>query len=268
MAPPLLEFAASRPPCAGGHSPCSLPEILPVMRSVPVFRLIVACLFVAGLLPAPARAAEPATGVQEKAVQEKRAQEKAAQEKAAQEKSVPPKTDQPRADSAKPAPILYISDQLTAPLRAGAAREQKIINQVKAGEQVEIMERATGTGFVRIRAASGPEGWIEADRVVNVQPALNRYAELQARFDAAVAELEDTRSALPDREALERRNHDLQVRVVQMENEVEALKQQNAKLSERFDSEVMYAGALIVLGGALLGFILGAMRNRRRDGWR
>lgn len=253
MTPPLLEFAASRPPCAGGHLPCSLPEILPVMRSVPVFRLIVACLFVAGLLPAPARAAEPAV---------------AAQEKPAQEKSVPPKTDQPRADSAKPAPILYISDQLTAPLRAGAAREQKIINQVKAGEQVEIMERATGTGFVRIRAASGPEGWIEADRVVNVQPALNRYAELQARFDAAVAELEDTRSALPDREALERRNHDLQVRVVQMENEVEALKQQNAKISERFDSEVMYAGALIVLGGALLGFILGAMRNRRRDGWR
>ncbi|HEX4912262.1 MAG TPA: SH3 domain-containing protein, partial [Permianibacter sp.] len=55
----------------------------------------------------------------------------------------------------------YITDQLTASLRAGAAKEQKAINQIKAGEPVQIMEKAPGTGFVRVRAASGPEGWIE-----------------------------------------------------------------------------------------------------------
>lgn len=162
---------------------------------------------------------------------------------------------------------LYITDQLTASLRAGAAKEQKAINQIKAGEPVQIMEKAPGTGFVRVRALSGPEGWIEADRVVNVPPSVNRYAELESRFNAAVAELEGMKASLPEREILQRQNHELQVRVVELENRLETFAEQNAVLERRFQSEVMYAGALIVLVGLLLGWGLSAMRGRRRSGW-
>lgn len=162
---------------------------------------------------------------------------------------------------------LYITDQLTASLRAGAAKEQKAINQIKAGEPVQIMEKAPGTGFVRIRALSGPEGWIEADRVVTLPPSVNRYAELESRFNAAVAELEGMKASLPEREILQRQNHELQVRVVELENRLETLTEQNAVLERRFQSEVMYAGALIVLVGLLLGWGVSAMRGRRRTGW-
>ena len=161
----------------------------------------------------------------------------------------------------------YITDQLTASLRAGAAKEQKAINQIKAGEPVQIMEKAPGTGFVRVRAASGPEGWIEADRIVTVPPSVNRYAELENRFNAAVAELEGMKASLPEREVLQRQNHELQVRVVELENQLETLTEQNDVLERRFQSEVMYAGALIVLVGVVLGFAASAMRGRRRDGW-
>ena len=161
----------------------------------------------------------------------------------------------------------YITDQLTASLRAGAAKEQKAINQIKAGEPVQIMEKAPGTGFVRVRAASGPEGWIEADRLVTVPPSVTRYAELESRFNAAVAELEGMKASLPEREVLQRQNHEMQVRVVELENQLETLTEQNDVLERRFQSEVMYAGALIVLVGVLLGFGASAMRGRRRDGW-
>lgn len=161
----------------------------------------------------------------------------------------------------------YITDQLSAPLRAGAAKDQKAINQIKAGEAVQIMEKAPGTGFVRIRAASGPEGWIEADRVVTQPPSVNRYAELETRFNAAVSELEGMKASLPEREVLQRQTHELQVRVVELENRLETLTEQNAVLERRFQSEVMYAGALIVLVGMLLGWLVTAMRGRRRDGW-
>lgn len=161
----------------------------------------------------------------------------------------------------------YITDQLTASLRAGAAKEQKAINQIKAGEPVQIMEKAPGTGFVRVRAASGPEGWIEADRIVTVPPSVNRYAELESRFNAAVAELEGMKASLPEREVLQRQNHELQVRVVELENQLETLTEQNDVLERRFQSEVMYAGALIVLVGIVIGFGASAMRGRRRDGW-
>src|SRR5262245_23553725 len=99
-------------------------------------------------------------------------------------------------------PTYYVSDQLLLGLRAGAAKEQKIINYVKAGEIVQILDRAPGTGFVRIRADSGPEGWVEADKVVNAPPAVLRFADLQTRYDAASRELEDLKVSTPERDEL------------------------------------------------------------------
>ncbi len=162
----------------------------------------------------------------------------------------------------------YITDQLVASLRAGAAKEQKAINWLKAGEPVQIMEKAPGTGFVRVRAESGPEGWIEADRIVTTPPSVARYADLEARFNAAVAELDSMKTSLPEREILQRQSHELQVRVVELETALETLSEQNAVLERRFQSEVLYAGALIVTIGMLIGWGISAMRGRRRDGWR
>jgi len=161
----------------------------------------------------------------------------------------------------------YITDQLAASLRAGAAKEQKAINWIKAGEPVQIMEKAPGTGFVRVRAESGPEGWIEADRIVTTPPSVARYADLERRFNAAVAELDNMKTSLPEREVLQRQSHDLQVRVVELETSLETLTEQNAVLERRFQSEVLYAGALIVIIGMVLGWAVSAMRGRRRDGW-
>ncbi len=162
----------------------------------------------------------------------------------------------------------YITDQLVASLRAGAAKEQKAINWLKAGEPVQIMEKAPGTGFVRVRAQSGPEGWIEADRIVTTPPSVARYADLEARFNAAIAELDNMKTSLPEREILQRQSHELQVRVVELETALETLSEQNAVLERRFQSEVLYAGALIVSIGMLIGWGISAMRGRRRDGWR
>ena len=55
--------------------------------------------------------------------------------------------------------------------------------------------------------------------------------------------------------------------MVELENQQETLAEQNAVLERRFQSEVLYAGALIVLVGVLIGWGAGAMRGRRRSGW-
>ncbi len=164
-----------------------------------------------------------------------------------------------------PAPTYYVSDQLLLGLRAGAAKEQKIINYAKAGEIVQILDRAPGTGFVRIRAASGPEGWVEADKVVNAPPAVLRFAELQAKYETVTRELDDLKVSTPERDELLKQVETLQHQVLELENQNEKLTQSNALLERRFQSEVMYAGALIVLVGMVLGWILTAMKSRRRD---
>jgi SH3 domain protein len=165
------------------------------------------------------------------------------------------------------APVHYISDRLTAPIRYGAAREQKIINQLKAGEQVSILERAPGTAFLRVRSASGQEGWIEAERVVNEPPALVLYQQLKKEFDAAVAELQWLKTNTPSQEQLQQQAHELQVRVVTLENEIERLTQTNRRLEERTQTEVMYAGALVMLVGLVIGWIVASLKGARRGSW-
>lgn len=164
-----------------------------------------------------------------------------------------------------PTPILYVSDQLLLGLRAGAAKEQKIINYVKAGETVQILDRAPGTGFVRIRASSGPEGWVEVDKVVNAPPAVLRYAELESKYEQVTRELDDLKVSTPERDELIKQVERLQHQVLELENQNEKLNQSNALLERRFQSEVMYAGAVIVVIGMLLGWMMTAMKSRRRD---
>jgi len=159
----------------------------------------------------------------------------------------------------------YISDQLLLGLRAGAAKEQKFINYVKAGEIVQILDRAPGTGFVRVRADSGPEGWVEADKVVNTPPAVLRYAELQSKYDSVSRELDDLKTSTPERDELLHQVEALQHQVVELENNNEKLTQSNALLERRFQSEVMYAGAAIILFGMFIGWLLTAVKSRRRD---
>lgn len=171
------------------------------------------------------------------------------------------------AESEKEQQTFYISDQLTAPLRSGAAREQKIVNQLKAGEVVTVLEKAPGTGFLRVRSATGIEGWIEAERVVTEPPALVRYNALKRDFDAAAGELEWIKNNAPSQEQLQQQAHELQVRVVELENQIEVLTQQNSRLEERFQSEVLYAGALVMLAGLVLGWLVSAIKGKRRDGW-
>ena len=171
------------------------------------------------------------------------------------------------AEAEKTQETFYISDQLTAPLRSGAAREQKIVNQLKAGEVVTVLEKAPGTGFLRVRSATGIEGWIEAERVVTEPPALVRFNALKRDFDAAAGELEWIKNNAPSQEQLQQQAHELQVRVVELENQIEVLTQQNSRLEERFQSEVLYAGALVMLAGLVLGWLVSAIKGKRRDGW-
>lgn len=173
----------------------------------------------------------------------------------------------------KPAPenvtetVYYISDKLTAPIRYGAAKEQKIVNQLKAGEIVTILERAPSTSFLRVRSVSGAEGWVEAERVVNEPPALVRYQALKKQFDEASAELEWIKTNTPSQEQLSQQASALQVRVLELENQIEFLSQTNARLEDRFQSEIFYAGALVMLVGLVLGWVATSLKGNRRGSW-
>ena len=176
-------------------------------------------------------------------------------------------------EPAKPVPesaaetIYYISDKLTAPIRYGAAKEQKIVNQLKAGEIVTILERAPSTSFLRVRSVSGAEGWVEAERVVNEPPALVRYQALKKQFDEAAAELEWIKTNTPSQEQLSQQASVLQVRVLELENQIEFLSQTNARLEDRFQSEIFYAGSLVMLVGLALGWVATSLKGNRRGSW-
>lgn len=167
-----------------------------------------------------------------------------------------------------PMPTHYISDQLSVGLRAGAAKDQKVINNAQAGEPVQILDKAPGTGFLRVRAASGPEGWIEADKVVTTAPAVARFSELQKKYDASARELDDMKLTMQDRSSLQERVDVLQRQVVELENQNEKLNQENVMLQHRDRGDWMWTGGMIVGVGVLLGWLLGSVRKRSQNGWR
>ncbi|MEN8139784.1 MAG: TIGR04211 family SH3 domain-containing protein [Thermodesulfobacteriota bacterium] len=74
----------------------------------------------------------------------------------------------------------YITDVLVVNVRAEPDRAAKIINRVRSGNSIEVLEKGKD-GFVRIVTPKGAEGWV-ADRFVTRQtPKIKTIAKLKEK---------------------------------------------------------------------------------------
>lgn len=65
-------------------------------------------------------------------------------------------------------------------------------------------------------------------------------------------------------------NNNLQQQVSELQNEADTLRQQNALQKDRFHKDVFYAGALVLLFGMFLSWVLSRFSRKKRQssGWR
>ncbi len=197
----------------------------------------------------------------------------------------------------------YIDDTLRIPLRSGATSQHRIVNFLNSGTQVELInlsEEDEGWGFVRLN--SGKEGWLQVRYLRNTPAAKQQLkqsqqalakakttikeqkatiSELKSELKAVKKELSDLskHSGSADKELahikeisknairLDHSNNQLieENELLKASNE-DAL-QQLTKLESNQQNRGMVYGALAVLLGIILGWIMPKMKTRQNDGW-
>ena len=82
------------------------------------------------------------------------------------------------------AATLYISDELTVPLRRGPSNGHKIINAaLPSGLALEVLGEDTAAGFTQVRTPNGTEGWVPTQYLVNQPVAKDRLAAATKRIE-------------------------------------------------------------------------------------
>ncbi len=97
------------------------------------------------------------------------------------------------------AATLYISDELTVPLRRGPSNGHKIINAaLPSGLALEVLGEDSAAGFTQVRTPNGIEGWVPTQFLVNQPVAKDRLAAALKRVETLEAQLKSTRDNYQD----------------------------------------------------------------------
>src|SRR3954470_18343828 len=88
------------------------------------------------------------------------------------------------------AATVYVSDQLTIPLRRGPSNEYKIINaSLPSGTALEVLQTNEAAGFTEVRTPNGTEGWVPSQYLATEPAARDRLAAATKRAESLEAEL-------------------------------------------------------------------------------
>jgi SH3 domain protein len=97
------------------------------------------------------------------------------------------------------AATMYISDQLTVPLRRGPSNGHKIINAaLPSGMALEVLGEDSASGFTQVRTPNGTEGWVPTQYLVDQPVAKDRLAVATKRIETLEAQLKSTRENYQD----------------------------------------------------------------------
>lgn len=97
------------------------------------------------------------------------------------------------------AATMYISDELTVPLRRGPSNGHKIINAaLPSGLALEVLGEDKAAGFTQVRTPNGTEGWLPTQYLVAQPVAKDRLAAAIKRAETLEAQLKSVRENYQD----------------------------------------------------------------------
>ena len=199
------------------------------------------------------------------------------------------------------AATVYISDELTVPLRSGPSGGHRIIHRgLPSGTQMEILDVNEEAGFTQIRTVRGTEGWIRSQYLVSEPIAKQKLAAAQRALTRAQADLAKEKARVQELTQSNRQqsneNSDKQQQLAKLQAELDEIKrisagaieadknnrilqEANARLKEELDDLAESQARLqdntqnqmLMIGGALilLGLIAGVLIKARpqRSAW-
>lgn len=89
----------------------------------------------------------------------------------------------------------YVSDRLSAGLRAARDGNTNTVKSIESGAMLEVLER--DERFARVRDQQGSEGWLELRYLSTEPPARAQLAKLQDDLNKANSQLAETQLKNP-----------------------------------------------------------------------
>ena len=189
-----------------------------------------------------------------------------------------------------PAATMYVSDQLTVPLRRGPSNSHRILHAgLPSGTALEVLGEDSAAGFTQVRTPNGTEGWVPTQYLTTQPIARTRLAAADRRVETLEAQLKSLRQSDTRANDLSKQTEKLQQELAevrrisataianyeenkQLKASNETLQQQVTQLTEdvrRLERNVMLRGLLAGGGLVLLGLLLGAWIKSRpkRSTW-
>jgi len=138
------------------------------------------------------------------------------------------------------AATLYVSDQLTIPLRRGPSNEYKIINAgLPSGTALEVLQTNEEAGFTQVRTPNGVEGWVPSQYLESEPAARDRLAVATKRVTALETELKTLRSTVQEqrsaRSEAEGKSTDLGKQTEKLQNELNELRRVSASAINNYE---------------------------------
>ena len=137
------------------------------------------------------------------------------------------------------AATMYISDELTVPLRRGPSNGHKIISAaLPSGLALEVLGEDSAAGFTQVRTPNGTEGWVPTQYLTNQPSAKDRLTAANKRIETLEAQLKSTRENYQDvrgaRSEVEGRANDLAKENQKLQTELAEIRRASATAITQF----------------------------------
>lgn len=197
----------------------------------------------------------------------------------------------------------YITDEFKVTMRSGESAKHRVVQMIKSGTPVTVLNVNRETGYAHVRTSSGKTGYILSRQLLSEPVAREQLASLQARIqmlesapgelssklaklskdhetlvqthkavmtekDAFAQELEELKRVSANAVEINRERKSLRKQVATMSHDLEDQQQEIRELNNSAAQRWFLIGAGVILGGIALGLILPHLRIRKRkDSW-
>ncbi|MEM9404060.1 MAG: TIGR04211 family SH3 domain-containing protein [Pseudomonadota bacterium] len=194
----------------------------------------------------------------------------------------------------------WVTDQFEITLRTGPSTSNAIRLSLSSGSRLEILEEDAASGYTRVRTSGGTEGWVLTRYLMDEPSAREQLTELTSQLSSASdegatlttqlnsirgeyrqaeqqigrlerekeglqGELDEIRRTAANVLAIDSQNDDLQEKLTNAEIEIDRLNEEVRVLSGQSSRSWFITGALVLVGGIILGLILPKLRWQRRS---
>lgn len=194
----------------------------------------------------------------------------------------------------------WVTDQFEITLRTGPSTSNAIRLTLQSGAELEILDRDADSGYSRVRTSGGTEGWVLTRYLMNEPSAREQLSNLTRQLSSAAeegsslgaqlnairgeyreaeqqigslerekeqlqSELDEIRRTAANVLAIDQQNDELQEKLTNAEISIDRLNEEVRTLSGQSNRNWFITGALVLVGGVILGLILPRMRWQRRS---